>query len=143
MKQYISKLAIPVALTVAMLGCANTKPTNSGESTTQNAAAEFKNISAGEFAKIKKDENAIVVDVRTPAEIAEGYITGATVFADINGNNFESEIGKLDKNRTYIVYCRSGARSSRASEYMINNGFTKVYNLSGGISNWPGDVTKP
>lgn len=136
-------IAVTSALTFGMFGCANAQQGAATESTSQSTAVEFKNINADEFAKIKQQDSAIIIDVRTPGEIASGYITGATVFADINGNDFETQMGKLDKNKTYIVYCRSGARSSSASDYMVKNGFTKVYNLSGGISNWSGEVTKP
>ncbi len=134
-------IAVTSALTFGMFGCANAQQGTATETTAQ--AAEFKNINAEEFAKIKQQDSAIVIDVRTPGEVASGYITGATVFADINGSDFEAQMSKLDKNKTYIVYCRSGARSSSASDYMVKNGFTNVYNLSGGISNWSGEVTKP
>ena len=83
------------------------------------------------------------MDVRTPDEIAGGFIKGTTLFADVNGTAFTTEIDKLDKSKTYIVYCRSGARSSTAADIMIKSGFTKVYNLTGGISNWQGEISKP
>ena len=110
---------------------------------TQGQAGGVQTLQQEDFQKVLKQENAIVVDVRTPGEVSEGIIKGATVFADIKGNNFEQEIGKLDKSKTYIVYCRSGARSQSAATYMVENGFKKVYNLSGGISNWKGETTKP
>ena len=91
---------------------------------------------------LKSSPNAVLVDVRTPEEVASGYIKGADKFININGSNFETEINALDKSSTYIMYCRSGARSGRAAEFMIDNGFTDVYNLSGGILNYSGDIAK-
>lgn len=85
--------------------------------------------------KIKQTPNAIVLDVRTPGEFAEGYLDKA-INIDINGSNFESEISKLDKNKTYFVYCLSGKRSASAASYMRSNGFTSVINLDGGILAW-------
>lgn len=105
--------------------------------------ATFKNVDAKAFADMIGKPNTVVIDVRTPEEVSQGYIKGATVFADINGSDFAEKINALDKSKTYLVYCRSGARSSNASGYMIKNGFTNVYNLNGGILGWPGNVVKP
>ena len=101
-----------------------------------------KNIKQAEFQKLAKDPNTVIIDVRTPSEVSEGYIDGATLFIDYNGSNFESKISKLDKSKSYIIYCRSGGRSSRASELMASKGFKKLYNLEGGISNWTGTIKK-
>lgn len=101
------------------------------------------NIKPAEFTKIAGEKNTVIIDVRTPGEVAQGYIKGATVFANINGSDFEAQINKLDKSKKYLVYCRSGARSSSAANYMAGKGFTKVYNLSGGINNWTGETIIP
>ncbi len=119
---------------VSIAGCANSP---------QGSKSGVQNINQEEFAKIAQAEKAVVVDVRTPQEVAAGIIKGTTVFADINGNNFEAQMEKLDKSKTYIIYCRSGARSNSAANYMVSKGFTKVYNLNGGISNWRGEITTP
>jgi len=100
-------------------------------------------ISEQEFTKILKKENATVIDVRTPAEVSQGYIKGTDIFADISSMGFEAQIGKLDPSKAYIVYCRSGSRSSSAANFMVKNGFKKVYNLEGGMLNWKGDVVRP
>lgn len=105
--------------------------------------AQYKSIDASEFPKIVKSEKAIVIDVRTEGEVAEGYIKGTTVFANVNSPNFLPTIKKLDPSKSYIIYCRSGARSARASEIMSSNGFKKVYNLNGGILGWQGELVKP
>lgn len=103
---------------------------------------QVKNINQAEFQKMSKDKNTVVIDVRTPDEIKQGYIPGTTKFFDINGAGFESQIKSLDKTKTYLMVCRSGARSSRAAQLMMSKGFTKVYNLSGGVLNWQGTLTK-
>lgn len=95
-----------------------------------------KNIGPDEMEKLMTQPGIEVIDVRTPGEVSETYITEADYFIDVNGASFTSNIEKLDKNKTYIVYCRSGARSSNAANYMIKNGFANVYNLSGGILGW-------
>jgi rhodanese-related sulfurtransferase len=101
-----------------------------------------KNIKQAEFQKLAKDPNTVIIDVRTPGEVSDGYIDGATLFIDYNGSNFESKISKLDKSKSYVIYCRSGGRSARASELMASKGFKKLYNLEGGISNWTGTIKK-
>ena len=101
-----------------------------------------KNINQAEFQKLQADKNTIVIDVRTPEEIKQGYIKGTTQFIDINGANFDAKINSLDKNKTYLMVCHSGGRSSKAAKIMISKGFKKVYNLSGGVSGWSGPLTK-
>lgn len=71
---------------------------------------------------------AVLIDVRTPAEFAEGYVTGA-VNIDVSDPSFEAKIATLDKNAAYNVYCRSGNRSAAAIEIMKNAGFTKLTDL--------------
>jgi rhodanese-related sulfurtransferase len=100
------------------------------------------NITQAEFQKLQSDKNTIVIDVRTPAEIKQGYIKGTSKFMDINSADFEKNINNLDKTKTYVMVCRSGARSGRAGQLMVNKGFKKVYNLSGGLMNWSGPVEK-
>lgn len=142
---FITGIAILTLFTATSCG---TNPAESSASTTTGTEspaqtkASFKNIQPADVAKIAKEESAVIIDVRTPGEISEGVIEGATVFIDYNGGNFESEIAKLDKSKSYIVYCRSGARSARASEAMVNSGFQHIYNLEGGIMGWPGNVVK-
>jgi rhodanese-related sulfurtransferase len=88
--------------------------------------------------KAKMAEPAIVVlDVRTPEETAEGMIAGA-IAIDYEADNFETEVDKLDKNKTYLVYCRSGSRSSEAGDIMVQKGFKHVFNLKGGYIAWTG-----
>ncbi|MFN4124077.1 MAG: rhodanese-like domain-containing protein [Flavobacteriales bacterium] len=112
-----------------------------GKTNTQ-AAPVVKDISPDEFKNLSSKNEVLVIDVRTPEEIAEGYIEGADLFIDYNGCCFNEEVAKLDKNQTYVVYCRSGGRSSNASDFMTKNGFKDVYNLKGGITHWNGTVVK-
>lgn len=85
--------------------------------------------------KMASVEDAVLIDVRTAEEIAQGKIEGA-IELDFYKDNFQSKILELDKDKSYFMYCRSGNRSGKASKFMIENGFTKVYNLDGGYSAW-------
>ena len=85
--------------------------------------------------RFKSDRSAVLIDVRTPSEFSGGNIRGARNI-NIMSPSFLKTVESLDKNKTYYIYCRSGARSGRACKTMGKMGF-KVYNLSGGIYAWP------
>ena len=71
---------------------------------------------------------AAVIDVRTPAEVATGYLHGS-INIDIQGADFETKMNELDKSKNYVVYCHSGNRAGQAITWMQQNGFTgKLYN---------------
>ena len=76
---------------------------------------------------------AAVIDVRTPEEVAAGYLEGSLKF-DFQGPNFASEIATLDKSANYVVYCRSGNRAGGAIDFMKQNGFTGVLTNAGSLS---------
>jgi phage shock protein E len=92
-------------------------------------------LSVTEFSAKAAEPGVVTLDVRTPAEFAEGYIEGARLI-DFHSGNFEKEIATLDKNATYAVYCRSGNRSGQAVRIMQDAGFTNVFNMNGGVIDW-------
>ena len=65
-----------------------------------------------------------------------GFDNKGAVFVDYLSKEWEKEVAKLDKNKTYYVYCAAGGRSADAAEYMEKHGFKKVYNLEKGFSEW-------
>lgn len=75
--------------------------------------------------------DTVIIDVRTPAEFAAGHLEGATNI-DIEAADFATKIGKLDKAKSYFVYCRSGNRSAQAITKMKAAGFTHLVD-GGGI----------
>ena len=95
------------------------------------------NLNVNDFAKKITDSSVTLVDVRTPGEFASGHIAGATN-VDFESGNFEQDIQKLDKTKTYAVYCRSGNRSGQATALMVKDGFKAVFNLDGGVINCTG-----
>ena len=92
-------------------------------------------LSVTEFSSKIAESGVVTLDVRTPAEFAEGYIEGARLI-DFQSGNFENEIATLDKNATYAVYCRSGNRSGQATSIMAKDGFGSIFNLNGGVIDW-------
>ena len=80
-------------------------------------------------------ENTVLIDVRTPEEFGGGHIPNS-ININFNAPDFSAQIEKLDKSKTYLVYCRSGARSGRAATSMSELGFQTIYTLKGGILGW-------
>ncbi|MBU3027301.1 rhodanese-like domain-containing protein [Zobellia galactanivorans] len=90
--------------------------------------------------QLEKDDNALILDVRTPEEVEEGYIPNSINIDFYLGQDFLNEIEKLDKSKNYYVYCRSGNRSGQACAIMNSVGIENTYNLEGGFMNWDGAV---
>ena len=90
--------------------------------------------------QIDTEENAIILDVRTPEEFELSRIPKSKNIDFYNPQNFIQEIEKLDKDNSYYVYCRTGVRSVNSCQLMSELGFNKVYNLVGGIVEWKGEV---
>jgi phage shock protein E len=84
---------------------------------------------------IGNEPELVVLDVRTPPEVAEGTLPGAVVI-DLSSPTFRSQIEELDRDTTYLVYCRSGNRSQEATRLMAELGFSDIYELDGGIVAW-------
>lgn len=97
-----------------------------------------KTISQKKFERLSKKKNTVVLDVRTTDEYKAGHIPHATQIDVLKKEEFKAQISSLDKNKTYLVYCRSGKRSIDAMSIMKEMGFTKLYDLNGGYSNWTG-----
>jgi rhodanese-related sulfurtransferase len=102
-----------------------------GCSTSAGAAT----VSPSQFQDVVEQPQTIVVDVRTPAEFAEGHLANA-VNIDVESAGFAAAVSKLDPNATYAVYCRSGNRSQGAVQQMEEAGLTDVSELDGGIVAW-------
>ena len=75
----------------------------------------------------------VILDVRTAVEFATEHLEDAI---NIPVDELEDRIGELDKKDELLVYCRTGNRSSRAVDILINNGFTKIFHMNGGIAAW-------
>lgn len=95
--------------------------------------AGYKNVSQEEAKKLIDKKEVTVLDVRTPEEFQQGHIPGATL---IPVQILDGSLGELDKDTAYLVVCRSGNRSVQASDILTNNGFTQVYNMTGGMNTW-------
>mgnify|MGYP001196289426 FL=1 len=97
---------------------------------------KYENVTPQKFKEIQEsDEKAIVIDCRTKAEVEMGALE-YDLHLDLMNPSIKTTIDELDKNKAYIVYCRSGSRSASLCNYMASQGFEKLYNLAGGIMSY-------
>lgn len=90
----------------------------------------YENINLNKAIKtVNNSTNLVLLDVRTPEEYSSGNIPNS-INIDVLSSDFKSKIELLDKNKEYLIYCRSGNRSSIAAGIMATNGFIKIYNLN-------------
>lgn len=117
-----------VLVAILFFACKNQISSSSSEGRTDIDVATAKQM-------IADDPSIVILDVRTPRETASGTLPNA-IQLDYQASNFENEIAKLDKSKTYLVYCKSGGRSSSACNKMTAAGFSNVINMKGGYSSW-------
>jgi rhodanese-related sulfurtransferase len=99
----------------------------------------YRNISSDEAKKLIDNKGVVVLDVRTPEEYQDGHIPNALL---VPLQELEYKLNDLDKNEPYLVVCRSGNRSTQASEILTNNSFTNIYNMTGGMNSWVYEIAK-
>ncbi|MDF2158215.1 rhodanese-like domain-containing protein [Algoriphagus sp. CAU 1675] len=102
----------------------------------QSKPKNYEDIPVGEFHELMLQPDTVILDVRTPGEFASGKIRGARNI-DIMSRDFVNQVKNLPKDKTYLIYCRSGNRSGQACEIMADLGFEKLKNMAGGIMRWP------
>jgi rhodanese-related sulfurtransferase len=133
MKKLVMQLAISLTLAAVLAGCgggAATETTAIGDIITTEASTLIQENSA--------NPDFVILDVRTPGEFGDGHLENA-VNLDYYAETFRDDIDKLDKSKTYLVYCRSGKRSRAAADIMQELGFGSGYNMLGGIIQWRSD----
>ena len=93
------------------------------------------NLNSAEFSVKSQEAGVITLDVRTPGEFSQGHISGA-INIDVEAGTFENDVSKLDKSKSYAVYCHTGRRSGIATGKMEKLGFAHLFNLQNGFSDW-------
>jgi rhodanese-related sulfurtransferase len=91
---------------------------------------------AYDFLKANKDNKEVVLlDLRTPGEYAEEHISGS-VFAGYFSEDFNDKLSGMDKNKTYILYCKAGRVCPKVIKQMKSLGFKEAHKIEGGIKEW-------
>jgi rhodanese-related sulfurtransferase len=83
----------------------------------------------------RDDADVVLLDVRTPREFKNGHIEGALML-DYYANDFVDRLKMLDRDKTYLIYCRSGNRSGKTLAIFEKLGFHNAYHLATGINGW-------
>lgn len=103
------------------------------------SAGNYQNISAQDAKNLINQDKVTIIDVRTPEEYNSGHIPGAKL---IPLQIIEGQAEKLSKDKSYLLVCHSGNRSTQASEILKEKGFKHIYNMTGGMNNWTYDIEK-
>lgn len=96
------------------------------------AAIDYGLVTVAEAVELAALDGVTVVDVRTPAEFAEGHLEGARLI-DFNDASFADQVALLDPDGRYLVYCRSGNRSAQAVAVMQQLGIDRIWDMEGGV----------
>ena len=107
--------------------------------TSQEKPQEVKRITPQEAKGMIDEKNKVIIlDVRTEEEFNEGHLEGAILIPDYEITEKAEDV-LTNKEATIIVYCRSGRRSSAASETLSQLGYSNIYDM-GGIIDWPYEI---
>ncbi|CAN5393658.1 hypothetical protein BH23VER1_BH23VER1_13160 [soil metagenome] len=121
----LASLALAIVISATAAVAADQEPT-------------YKNVDAAAAAKLVAEDTekkVQILDLRTPAEFAESHLKGAKNI-DFLGEDFAEKVGALDRDKTYLIHCASGRRSTPAFEKMRELGFESVIHLDGGMAAW-------
>jgi rhodanese-related sulfurtransferase len=132
-----STLFSALLLLLSITACQSPSRSEASQSATASssttATASVVTLTVQEFAA--QSAKGTILDVRTAGEVAQGKIEGALVI-DYYSPNFLDQVSQLPKDQEVYLYCAVGARSEEAARLLVQQGYTKVYHLQGGIQGW-------
>lgn len=141
-------LAAVLTASISLAACGGSDSTSTSESTPAEQADSQTETSAAAGVRVvtpakaaetiaNAPDDLVILDVRTQEEFDEGHIEGA-VMLDFYREDFAEELATFDPEVPYVLYCRSGNRSSGARAIMTELGFASVEDVDGGIVGWQG-----
>lgn len=128
MKRFMMSIAALMMLPLLATACGVGEQTSEGYENTPVKHA-FEHWQQGKTSQIP----FVMLDVRTPAEYAEGHVQGAKL---IPVQVLEDRLAEVPRNKQVYVYCHSGTRSARASKLLAKHGFSNIENVVGGFEAW-------
>lgn len=140
MKPVAVNTLLAAFVAIGFFTCEAQKAGDSGTVSTSTASeasvGETFVLNATQFSdKLKSTADKVVLDVRTPGEYSGGFIEGA-INVPVREVSSDSRVTTIDKSKPVFVYCLSGGRSASAANMLRNNGYSKVYELTGGTLAW-------
>lgn len=128
-----------VAILAIAIFTSNKMPNTDQKASVSDAIPKIVNLDAESFKQRIVENNPVIIDVRTEDEYREGHIDDA-LNLNFYADDFTDQIEKLDKEKSYSIYCRSGNRSGQTLLLMKKLGFKDVANLSGGFNSWEQNI---
>jgi phage shock protein E len=135
MKQYLIAGTI-LAGGISGFVMATGGPVDAGPALVVESQVISESIPPADFAAKHATGEYVVIDVRTPEEYAAGKVFADAALIDFYAADFRTKLSQLDKDQSYLIYCRSGNRTGQTLNIMKSLGFTKVYDLAGGKNAW-------
>lgn len=130
-------LVLMVLISLIIAGCGSSSAPSSSSST---PSAGYTDISAEQLkSMIDSNKNMVIVDVREKDEYDQGHIQGA-LFLPLS--EIQQRFKELPTDKTLVLVCASGARSSSAATFLVQNNYKDLYNLQGGLAAWPYELVK-
>ncbi len=127
-------LICTVIFAVTLLSCKDESKINGAA--TETVMSNIKVVTPQEvYDALQEDATLQLIDVRTPEEYGVTHLKSSQNIC-VTTPGFEKKAAKLDKSLPVYVYCKKGGRSAQASQILADMGFTKIYDLQGGITNW-------
>ena len=132
----IGYISLFLVITLLFVGAGCQQPDS--DAAPDASPAAYQDISAAELQTlIEEEKDLLLVDVRELHEYSEGHIPGAFL---LPLGDLETDYELLDRDLTIVLICRSGRRSGEAAAFLVQQGYENVYNLQGGMLDWPGPV---
>ena len=132
-----STLFSALLLFLSLTACQSPSSSETSQATTDSSstttAGSIVTLTVQEFAT--QSSKGTLLDVRTAGEVAQGKIEGALVI-DYYSPDFLDQVSQISKDQEVYLYCAVGARSEEAARLLVQQGYTKVYHLQGGIQGW-------
>ena len=123
-----------------MIACSESQPTagSEGHAVSKTATkAVMEDVDAAQFQRLMSElDGALLLDVRTPEEWAEGHLPGAAHKDYWSDDDFDAAMNSIPRNRPVLVYCAGGGRSGLTAKELNKAGHLTVHNLEDGITGW-------
>ena len=128
-------ITLLAAATLLLSGCGAPRTTTLQAATVDTAqpTALALNLDVATVQRLHAAGEIVIIDVREDYEYKDGHIPGAQL---IPLGELPDRTGEIPRDETVVIVCRSGNRSAQAHRYLLNQGFTNVHNMTGGMLDW-------
>ena len=133
MKRVHVLMAVFTILVLSLTACAAGPAAPAPAATQVDIAQLGPNVDAATVNALRGRDDVVILDVREQSEYDAGHIPGVTL---IPLNDVPKRLNEIPKDKPVIVTCRSGNRSGQATDFLRQQGYTNVHNMTGGINAW-------